>query len=239
LIVGAVALAAALARDPEASATKDAREPATSVKAGARLDKSALPNPIEKLQLSDEQQQQVRQLVEKYNAEIDRVWKDFTRRYLDTIALESKLLAAVEDTLDDSQRTFIRKHRARAAHGSRADDEQEQPANRQGRNDEARSDERSAQPGAVVEEVFAVGVTLTPAQERAADAVYASYFERLRNAKREIHELHTRLIALESEKLAEIEQLLNQDQLVQLRKERQAAAAGERFESKPNTRRDK
>src|SRR5262245_21050612 len=240
LIVGAIALTAALARDPEASATKDPREPATSGKAGARLDKTALPDPIEKLQLSDDQQKQVRQVVDKYDGEIDRVWKEFTKRYLDTIALETKSLAAVKDTLGDSQRTFIRKQRARIAHGSAADDERRQPADRQRRDDEARSDQRTAQPTAVVEEVLAVGVTLTPAQERAADAVYASYFERLRNAKREIHELHTRLLSLESEKLAEIEQLLSKDQLMQLRQERQAAAAGgDRSESKPNTRRDR
>src|SRR5262245_42894142 len=237
LIVGAIALAAALARDPEASATKDPREPATSAKAGARLDKSALPDPIEKLQLSAEQQKQVRQVVDKYNGEIDSVWKEFTKRYLDTIALETKSLAAIEDTLDDSQRTFIRRQRARIAHGSAADDEKREPHDQRSRDNDARSD---AQPGAVIEEVLAVGVTLTPAQERAADAVYAAYYERLRNAKREIHELHTRLLSLESEKLAEIEQLLSRDQLLQLRTERQTAAdGGDGSESKPNTRRDR
>jgi hypothetical protein len=235
LLGGAIALTAALARDPESAVTKDAREPATTGKAGARLDKSTLPAAFENLQLSHDQQKQVRQLVDKYNEEIDSVWKEFTRHYLDTIALEAKMLAAVEDTLDDSQRTHIRKHRGRTAHGSAADDRKERTDNRQGRR-EVRSDERDSEPRAAVEEVLIVGVTLKPEQERVADGIYATYFERLRNGKREIHELHNRILSLESEKLADIEQLLTKEQLTQLRQERQAAAAGaERSasESKP------
>jgi hypothetical protein len=235
LIGGAIALTSALARDPQPAPRKDAREPATTGKAGARLDKATLPAALENLQLSDDQQKQVRQLMDKYNGEIDSVWKEFTRQYLDTIALEAKLLAAVEDSLDDSQRTHIRKQRARTAHGSATNDRKEDADKRQGRR-EVRSDQRDPEPGAAVEEVLIVGVSLTPEQERAADAVYASYSDRLRNGKREIHQLHNRILSLESEKLADIEQLLTKEQSTQLRQDRQAAAGAERSasESKPS-----
>jgi hypothetical protein len=233
-----IAFSSVLARDPAAPVAKDKREPATTGKAGARLDKSTLPAGLEKLQLSDDQQKQVRQLVDKYNEQIDGVWKEFTRHYLDTIALEANMLAAVEDKLDDSQRTHIRKHRARTAHGSAADERKEDTDRRQGRR-EVRSDQRDPEPRAAVEEVLIAGVTLKPEQERAADAVYAAYFERLRNGKREIHQLHNRILSLESEKLADIEQLLTKEQSTQLRQDRQAATGVDSPKSETNSRNDK
>jgi len=229
LFLGATALAVALARDPEAAAKKEGRDPATSGKAGARLDKAVLPDPIEKLQLSDDQQKQVRQLIDKYNDEIDGVWKDFSKQYLDTIALEANLLAAVEDQLDDAQRAFIRKQRGRTAHAGASEARNNRAGNRQDR--DARPERRDPQPGGAVEDVLIAGVTLTPEQERSADAVYAAYFERLRNGKRGIHELHTRILALESEKIAAIEQVLTKDQLAQLRKDRQPATDGSTSET--------
>jgi hypothetical protein len=232
LIAGMFALTAVLAKDPAASVTKDtrepeSREPATTGKAGARLDRSTLPATLDRLKLSGDQQQQVRQVVEKYNTEIDTVWKDFTKQYLDTIALESQLLATIEDRLDDSQRDYIHQQRSRAAHGGAADDRNDRPADRQGRRD-ARADAQESQPTAAVEEVLIVGVKLTPEQERAADTAYSSYSERLRDGKRRIHQLHTRILSLESEKLAQVERLLTDDQLTQLRKDREAEAAGKR-----------
>ena len=56
--------------------------------------------------------------------------------------------------------------------------------------------------------------------------MHAGYFDRLRDGKRGIHRLHTRLLALEADKLVEIEKLLTREQLTQLRKDRQVTPPG-------------
>jgi len=166
LVAGSVALTSVLARDPQPPASANSQDPGAPAKAGAKLDKSTFPEAIEKLRLSDEQRKQVRDLLDRYNAEIDAVWKDFTRSYLDTIALESTLLAAIEDTLDDSQREQIRAQRARTAHGAARDDRSRRSDGRPDRQDDrSRSADPTAQRdsvpgGAVEEEVVIVGITL-------------------------------------------------------------------------------
>lgn len=79
--------------------------------------------------------------------------------------------------------------------------------------------EESAKPGEAAEVgIAAAGVTLTDEQEAAAEKVQDKYRSQLRSMNRNIQGLHTRLMSLEADKLAEIEKVLTKDQLVDLRK---------------------
>ena len=216
----AIAFTSLLAKDPDASATAGGKEPSTKQnEAAGPLETAAFPNALDNLNLSDDQKKQIQRVLDTHNAEIEVVWKEFTRRYRGTLALESNLLAAIEDTLSDSQRAAVRSKRTRTARSGRESDVR---SDRKGV-PEQRANADDQKPGIVVEEdLMIVGVTLSPEQERAADRIHAGYFVPLRDAKRDIHRLHARLISLEFEKLAEIEKLLSAEQLAQLRKDRQA-----------------
>jgi hypothetical protein len=224
LAIATLGMALAGAKDqPQTSKSNSASEKsAAPAGAGTKLDESTFPAAFDKLQLSEEQRRQVRQVQDKYNAELDGVWKQFTGRYLETISLESTLLAAIEDGLTDVQRAHVRKQRAHTAHSERQNarrDVKEALDNRKPQSDDKQTDP-------VDEELIVVGITLTPEQERAADKIQAGYFHRLRDLQRDIHRLHMRLLSLESDKLVEIEKILKKEQLSQLRQERQIPPAG-------------
>jgi len=83
----------------------------------------------------------------------------------------------------------------------------------------------------VDEVVFGNGVTLTVEQEAIADQITNKHVRHLRSLHRHIHAIHNRLIALEADKLAELEKLLTKDQLKQLRDERQSGGDDHRVSS--------
>ena len=76
---------------------------------------------------------------------------------------------------------------------------------------------------AVDEQLAIVGVSLTPEQESAADRIQEQYLSQLRMLNRGIDGFHTRLVSLEADKFVEIEKILTEEQLKQLREIRQSA----------------
>jgi hypothetical protein len=184
-----------------------------SAHANAPSEKVAIPECLEKLNLSQHQQDQVKEIVGDYDADIASVWNQFSVRYRDAIRTETLLLAAIEDNLTDAQRGQVRDQRRKVAQHEKS------LAGTNGKPNQA-----TTVPASAVEESSAVvGVSLTPEQEAAADKIQERYLGRLRSLNRDIQGLHTRLVSLEADKFVQIEKVLTKDQLKQLREIRQNA----------------
>lgn len=198
------------AKDP---AEPDAR-PINKLKpasATATVEAAAMPEFLETLNLSQTQQTQAKEIIRKYNATLDVVWKQFGEKYMETVRTEVSLLAAIEDNLTEAQRTKVRDQRRRVAHAEKAMEGTTVTAN-----------QATAKPADPVEQaVEGAIISLTPEQEAAADTVQQKYLGHLRSLNRDIQGIHTRLVSLEADKLVELEKMLTQEQLAQLREARQ------------------
>ena len=188
-----------------------------SNKALAARGEVAIPACLEKLTLTEQQQERIKQIVRDYDADMLSVWKQFSSRYLEAIRSEALLLTAIEDNLTEAQRTQVREQRRKTAQ------HQKSVAGTNGKRNQA-----IEQPASAVEEEMAiVGVSLTEEQEAAADRLQEKCLGRLRSLNRDIHGLHIRLVSLEADKLVAIENVLTKEQLQQLRKNRQNAPIGQ------------
>lgn len=62
-----------------------------------------MPECMEKLKLTEEQQTRAREVIGSYDQKLDAVWKQFSVKYMATIRTECLLLAAVEDGFSEPQ----------------------------------------------------------------------------------------------------------------------------------------
>lgn len=208
-LVGGLALTQGFAKEP---AEPEAR-PINKIKAtgaAAAATEAAIPACLEKLKLTQPQQTQAKEIVRKYDASLDAVWKQFGEKYMETVRTEVALLAAIEDNLTEPQRTQVRNERRKVAHAEKA---------LEGTN--SKPNKATARPADPVEqEIAGAGIKLTDEQEAAADQIHQKYVGHLRSLNRDIQGLHTRLVSLEADKLVELEKMLTKEQLAQLREGR-------------------
>lgn len=209
VIGGVLAVSAGLAQQVIRDSKPTPRDPSTA----AAAKEAAMPACLHALQLSPEQEGQIREIVREYDADVDVVWKQFRHGYTEAIQAEALLLCAIEDNLTEAQRKQVRDQRRKIARHDRSQKAAESPARQPTDKPES----------AVEEELAIVGVTLTPEQELAADKIHGQYVSHLRALNRDIEGLHTRLVSLEADKLVAIEKVLTKDQLQQLRETRQQA----------------
>jgi hypothetical protein len=210
---GVLGLTQAFAKDPAEPESRPINKlkPAS---AAATAETAAMPEFLEKLQLSQSQQTQAKEIIRKYDAALEAVWKQFGEKYLGTVRTEVSLLAAIEDNLTEAQRTKVRDQRRKVAH-----------AEKHLEGTSSKPNQATAKPADPVEqEVAGADISLTPEQEAAADKVQQKYVGHLRSLNRDIQGLHTRLVSLEADKLVEFEKLLTPEQLAQLREARQMTA---------------
>ena len=172
---------------------------------------TAIPECMEKLKLSEEQQSKAKEIIGSYDQKLDAVWKQFSVKYMATIRTECLMLAAVEDGLTETQRNAVHAQRRQLAHAEKA---------LEGTN--ARANQSTEKPADAVEQVVEGGeITLTPEQEAAAEKIQQNYASHLRSLNRDVEGLHNRLVSLEADKLVELEKVLTKAQLAQLRESRQ------------------
>jgi Spy/CpxP family protein refolding chaperone len=185
----------------------------------------AIPTCLEKLTLTQPQQEQIKQIVREYDADLALVWKQFGTRYLETVRTEALLLTAIEDNLTEAQRKQVRDQRRKTAQHQKS----------LAGTDEKPNQATTKPSGAVEEEIGIVGVPLTAEQEAAADKLQEKCLGRLRSLNRDIQGLHIRLVSLEADKLVEIENVLTPEQLRQLRENRQNAPIELKVSTKATT----
>lgn len=185
----------------------------------------AIPTCLEKLTLTQPQQEQIKQIVREYDADLASVWKQFGTRYLETVRTEALLLTAIEDNLTEAQRKQVRDQRRKTAQHQKS----------LAGTDEKPNQATTKPSGAVEEEIGIVGVPLTAEQEAAADKLQEKCLGCLRSLNRDIQGLHIRLVSLEADKLVEIESVLTPDQLRQLRENRQNAPIELKISAKATT----
>ena len=207
---GVLGLTQAFAKDPAEPESRPNNK-VKAVTAAATAETAAMPQFLEKLKLSQSQQTQAKEIIRKYDATLDAVWKQFGEKYLETVRTDVSLLAAIEDNLTEAQRTKVRDQRRKVAH-----------AEKQLAGTNSKPNQATAKPADPVEQaVDSDEISLTPEQENAADNIQQKYVSRLRSLNRDIQGLHTRLVSLEADKLVELEKLLTPEQLAQLREARQ------------------
>ena len=194
-------------------------------KAAAAPDEATIPSCLKELTLTQQQQEQIKQVVREYDADLASVWKQFGTCYLETVRTEALLLTAIEDNLTDAQRKQVRDQRRKTARHQKSlagtDDKPNQATTKPS--------------GAVEEEIGIVGVPLTAEQEAAADKLQEKCLSCLRSLNRDIQGLHIRLVSLEADKLVEIENVLTPEQLRQLRENRQNAPIELKVSAKATT----
>jgi hypothetical protein len=204
------AVAPAFAQEPDQPKAR------SNSKLNAANDKAAteaapLPECLAALKLSEPQQTQAKEIIRKYDAELDLAWQQFGAKYMETVRTEVSLLAAVEDKLTEPQRTQVREQRRKMANVEK------KLAATSARSNQA----LTKAPDAVSGELTDAGISLTEEQEAAADEIHHKYASHLRSLNRDIQGIHMRLVSLEADKLVELEKLLTPEQLTQLREGRQ------------------
>lgn len=233
-VAGVISLAPAFAKDPQAKdpQAKDLKAKNSQAKVVQEANEEsatetrhqsaevAIPACLEKLKLSADQQGQVQEVIRNYDQSIGLVWQQFGGRYMQAVAMESLLLAAIEDGLSEPQRQQIRDQRRMTAKHEKAIAATSTKPNQA----TAAPDEETTKPATSAEQSLAVvEVSLTDEQETAAEKIQDKYRSQLRSVNRDIQGLHTRLVALECDKLVEIEKILTPEQLALLRETRQNA----------------
>ncbi len=209
-VASVLSLAPVFADEPTEKEVKSTNK-GTAVQAHAQSKSAAIPDCLEKLKLSSKQQDQIKEIVRNYDGSLGTVWKQFSERYMQTIAMESSLLAAIEDNLTEPQRQQVREQRRKTAQHEKLIAATNDKPN-----------QATSKPAdAVEDELAGVGVTLTSEQEAMADKVQEKYRSHLRSMNRDIQGLHTQLVSLEADKLVAIEKVLTKEQLTQLRTNRQ------------------
>lgn len=215
--VGILTLAPAFAQNPDDTGAKPQNQAAPG--------DVAIPACLEKLKLTQQQQEQIKQIIRDYDTDLALVWKQFGTCYLETVRTEALLLAAIEDNLTDSQRQQVRAQRRKTAQHQKS----------LAGTDVKPNQSTTKAVSAVEEEIGIVGVSLTAEQEAAADKLQEKCLGCLRSLNRDIQGLHIRLVSLEADKLVEIESILTADQLQQLRETRQDAPIEQKVSAKKST----
>ena len=184
-----------------------------------------MPACLASLKLSQPQQTQAEEIIRKYDAKLDLVWRQFGEKYLETVRTEVSLLAAVEDNLTEPQRTQVRDQRHQMAQ-----------AEKKMAGTTSRSNQADTKPtDAVAGDFTGAGISLTEEQEAAADEIHQKYAGRLRSLNRDIQGIHMRLVSLEADKLVELEKMLTPEQLAQLREGRQTMSSGPKITAAQKT----
>jgi hypothetical protein len=202
-LAGVLPLGSAFAQDPDG---RDVAPPSEPVARNV-----GIPACLAKLDLSEQQGAQIKEIIKDYDQDLTMVWKQFGDRYMDTIQTEALLLTAIEDNLTDVQREQVRSQRRKTAHHQKSLESTDDKPN------QATSKPASA----VEEEIGIVGVALTAQQQVATDGLQGKYLGQLRSLNRDIEGLHIQLVSLEADKIVEIEKVLTKEQLLKLREIRQ------------------
>ena len=86
-VVGVLAVGPVFAKDPAATEVKPTNK-ATAIHAKAHSESAAIPECLEKLKLSAQQQDQIKEIIRNYDGSIGVVWKQFSDRYMQAICME-------------------------------------------------------------------------------------------------------------------------------------------------------
>lgn len=208
------------AESPESRTRGQAQSPALGTGTNDPAQQRAIPACFEKLSLTAPQREQLQGIADSYDGSLATVWKQFGNRYMQAIAMESQLLAAIEDNLTEPQRQQVRDARRKTAQLEKSMAATNTQLNQAtvAPNEATAKRENAAETGLEV-----IEVSLTPEQEAVADQIQQKYHAQLRSLNRDIQGLHTRLVSLEADKLVAMEKVLTKEQLVELRTIRQNA----------------
>lgn len=208
-VAGVLALAPIFAKDP---VTAEAKANGKKIAAAAEgQPAAAIPECLAKLDLTAEQQEQIKAVVGRTEMAASKVWTQFGERYTQMIKAEAAMLAAIEDHLTEPQLQQVRTHRHVTAHRGR-------------KVVVTRTTTPAAKPATPEEKELAQdGITLNAQQAAASDKIQGQYQTNLETLHHEIQGLHARLLSLEADKIVEIEKILSKEQLAELKKHREMA----------------
>jgi len=218
-----------------ATADEKSKDKSGNSKDGKSSRQNQIPEALQKLNLSEKQKDQIRDIEKKYDSRFEDAWKRFDEAHLQIVGAEATLNAAFEDQLNDSQKQKLRDMRKKDAEESKRNDQsasnKSQPERRTALKPESgnsQGKDNSSQPqGIILYEVTISGspeqmreLGLEGNQQQQCDKVCQQFHSKLRHEWRELHAAHRQLVQIETEKLEQIEKVLTKDQLQDLRQQR-------------------
>jgi hypothetical protein len=255
---------------------------------GRQSDAIEIPAALKKLDLKDDQKQEIKQILRKKREKLEQTWNDFHAAHMRAVELEATWVAAVRDALDEEkQQQFTQRHeerRQRAAEetqrarpedlddtengeSSRARDDNSErssaPNDGQRRSNDSqanrgsqsgrgpRSDNSTANSESSSPDIVIFGVSLvspegsldqqstSQSQRQQCSEKCRKYQQALRQSWRDADRAHARMVDIEAEALASIENVLTDDQLEKLRESReepQTSGEGQAGQSDSNQR---
>lgn len=242
--------------------------------AQGRQRQAELPQFLQKLDLSSEQETQIKQALQQHNQKLRRTWRQFHTKHAQAIELEAAWAAAVRDSLSsEDQRKFDqqrmqdretsnrsrrdatqrrgtaagrqgearnRPRRERDGSAERessergdSDRREDQAAANQRRdrdegraNDQADDAEGPEAVGLIVittasPERFLEGTSQSSEQKQQCAKACREYNQKLTGVWSDLHRLHHDLVKIEADRIQAIEEQLTEDQLDQLKDDRQ------------------
>lgn len=236
-----------------------------------------LPQFLDKLDLTSEQQQSIRQALRQNNRKLRETWREFDEKHARAIELEAAWAAAVRDTLSEQdQRKFdqqrmqdreMSRHsqdhatqRSDAASSQRDQTRQRRQSNpppadntrrqnrqqRQRDNAQRQQSQTDAESGAdnpsqqhadagdeygfvvftiTSPEFYTQGTNQSDEQKQQCSEACRQYMQELTSVWHDVRRLHGELVQIEADRIQAIEKELTEDQLAELKDQRQAPPA--------------
>jgi hypothetical protein len=224
----------ALAVGPaQAQQRKNARAQRATAEEQADILKAALPKVVEKLNITDQQKQQIMQIVKQHNEKMRETWQQYETAQMRQIKLQALMLAAIEDRMGKEKVEEFRKARKERLQELR----QAFLTRRQGGTAEQPQGRRRVgfRPSSENEEegILIIAVTsprhyfdklgLNEEQQQKCEAAFKAYTGTLRRNWQQLRTYHEELVDMEADKMTAIAKVLTEEQRQQLRNLRQKA----------------
>lgn len=197
------------------------------------------------LNLTSEQQTQIRDIVKQHNEKLMSTWKEFNQVHGEAIQLEATMYAALEDQMNSSQKQKFREHRhskhqkdksarssADANRSGTSNKTTAQSASYDSSNKKTQTSDSEKDADQETAEVFVATMVIMPVEDAVrrsgldndqmnkCSATCRKFHNRLSQAWTKIHKLHNELVRIEADKLDALQDVLTEEQIEKLKEQR-------------------
>lgn len=248
--LAATAVVSAADGDKREGEKQQAGKKSQTTSQGAAQVKAELPPSIEKLDLQPKQEQQIRDIVSKFDSRFQQSWNRFHQLHMQAVQLEGAWTAALEGQMDEKQKQQFRQARRESNQqrkiqlgyrpgDAQSDKSQKEKSPAETKKKQQQPDQPKQQQAGSEQEPDAVivgivvaspepdttGSNLSQEQKQRCEKICAAYQQEIRSTWRQMRLQHMEMVNIEAEKLAAIEEVLTEEQLKQLKEQQQQPAS--------------